>query len=73
MTHQQAQAVSDALGGEAWQSGGNIWLARFRGQDGRLVVISDDLVCEYEDDSAFDGGRAAKTIELPVVSLLERA
>jgi hypothetical protein len=66
MYQQQAQAVADALGGEAWQSGGNIWLVRFRGPDGRLVVISDELVCEYEDNSAFDEGRSAKMIELPV-------
>jgi hypothetical protein len=65
MTQQQAYAVAAALGGEAWQSGGNIWLVRFRGPDGQLVVISEDLVCEYEDDAGFDEGQPAKTIGLP--------
>jgi hypothetical protein len=69
MNQQQAQAVAEALDGEAWQSGGNIWLVRFRGPDGRLVVISDDLICEYDDEGAFDEGRAAKTIELPSAAL----
>lgn len=73
MNQQQANAVATALGGDAWQSGGNIWLVRFRAPDGRLVVISDDLVCEYEDDDAFHDGRASKTIELPATSLLGRA
>jgi hypothetical protein len=72
MTQEQARGAAEALGGEAWQSGGNIWLVRFRGPDGRLVVISDDLIREYEDDAAFEDGRAAKTIELPAASLLGR-
>ena len=73
MNQQQAQAVAEALGGEAWQCRGNIWLVGFRGPDGRLVVNSDDLVCEYEDDDAFEDGRASATIELPAPSLLGRA
>jgi hypothetical protein len=68
MNQQQAQAVAEALGGEAWQSGGNIWLVRLRGTDGRLVVISDELICEYADDAAFDEGQAATVIELPTAT-----
>jgi hypothetical protein len=66
MNQEQALAVADALGGDAWHSGGNIWLVRFRATDGRLVVISDEMAYEYADDTAFEEGRAAKTIELPV-------
>ncbi len=65
MTRQQAEAVSAALGGEAWHSGGNIWLARLVAPDGRLVVISEDMVCEYADDDAFGDGHASNSIELP--------
>jgi len=64
MDEQQATAVAEALGGETWQSGGGIWLVLVRKPDGRLVVVSAEAVCEYDDDSAFESGRAAATIHL---------
>jgi len=41
MDEKQANAVAEALGGETWQSGGDIWLVLLRRSDGRLVVLSD--------------------------------
>lgn len=64
MNEKQALAVAGALGGEAWHSGGGIWLVRLTNPEGRLVVISDDLVCEYRDEDAFRNGEAAQTISL---------
>jgi hypothetical protein len=64
MNEQQAQAIADALGGETWQSGGDIWLVILRRDDGKLAVISDDVVCLYADDEAFDSGEALSSIEL---------
>ena len=66
MNREQARTVAEALGGEAWHSGGNIWLVRFNAADGRLVAVSEEMVCEYADEAAFGDGRAAKVIELPV-------
>ena len=63
MSEQQAQAVASALGGAAWHSGGGIWLVLFTATD-RMVVISEDAVCEYESRAAFDEGRESKTIIL---------
>lgn len=63
MSKQQAQAVASALGGEAWHSGGGIWLVVFTAAD-RLVVISEEAVCEYESQAAFDEGRESKAIIL---------
>ena len=56
--------VAEVLGGEAWQSGGGIWLVLLRRQDGRLVVLSDDAICEYADDHAFEEGQASHSIVL---------
>jgi hypothetical protein len=64
MSEAQATAIAQALGGEAWHSGGGIWLALFISKDGRMVVISEDAVCEYDDKSAFDEGKVSNTIVL---------
>ena len=64
MTEEEAHLVMEALGGKAWQSGGNIWLVLIERGDGRLVVISDDVVCEYPDQEAFDASQASASITL---------
>ena len=64
MNERQAVAVAEALGGEAWHSGGGIWLVRLTNAEGRLVVFSDDLICEYQDEDAFRNGEAIRTIAL---------
>ncbi len=64
MTERQANAIADALDGESWQSGGGIWLVTINREDGKIVVLSGDAVCLYEDDEAFERGEAAQSIEL---------
>jgi hypothetical protein len=64
MDEKQVTAVADALGGESWQSGGDIWLVLMRRADGKLVVLSDEAVCEYPDDGAFERGQASNSILL---------
>jgi len=64
MEEDQAEAIAGALGGETWQSGGYIWLVVIRRQDGHLVVISDEAVCEYENQEAFDDAKATLFIYL---------
>jgi hypothetical protein len=68
MTEEQATAIADALGGEAWQSGGDIWLVIVRRQDGHMVVLSDEVICEYENEEAFDEAKAS-TANLLTLSL----
>lgn len=63
MNEQQAQVVAEIIGGEPWQNGGDIWLVMLRRNDGKLVVISDDTICLYADDEAFDAGQALQSIE----------
>ena len=61
-----AAQLAAILGGEAWQSGGAIYLVTVNREDGSLVVFSADAICEYENDEAFDAGRASKTIFLNI-------
>ena len=53
MDEEQANAIAEALGGCAWNSGGNIWLVRFERSDGKLAVLSDECLCEYVNEDTF--------------------
>lgn len=64
MNEEQADAIANSIGGESWQSGGEIWLVLKRRSNGTLVVISDDAVCEYASDDEFDACRPNATILL---------
>lgn len=66
MDERIAEQLATILGGEAWQSGGGIWLVTVNREDGSLVVFSGDAICEYENDEAFDASRASKTIFLDI-------
>ncbi|MCC6425865.1 MAG: hypothetical protein IT435_03485 [Phycisphaerales bacterium] len=66
MDQRTAEQLAAIVGGEAWQSGGGIYLVTVTRNDGSLVVFSGDAVCEYESDEAFDAGRAAKAILLSI-------
>ncbi len=46
--------VAAALGGQAWQSGGSIWLFLLRQGNGKLVAVSDEVICEYSNQTEFD-------------------
>jgi hypothetical protein len=64
MNEDQATAIADALSGEAWQSGGDIWLVIIHRNDGHLIVMSDEVVCEYENQEAFDEAKPLTAIHL---------
>jgi hypothetical protein len=64
MNESQAEQVAEALSGEVWQSGGDIWLVLLRKTDGKLVVISDEAVCEYDNEELFEKAKPAKTVLL---------
>ena len=64
MNEIEASSAAGALGGYEWQSGGGIWLVRLDRDDGSIVLISDDAVCEYQDDDAMQAGRSRSAILL---------
>lgn len=66
MDERTAEQLAAIVGGEAWQSGGGIYLVTVNRDDGSLVVFSGDSICEYENDDAFDAGRASTTILLSI-------
>lgn len=64
LNEETAEQVAKTLGGEAWQSGGGIWLVLIHRKDGKCVVISDDVVCEYATEADFDSGKADNRVLL---------
>lgn len=66
MDEQTAEHLAAIVGGESWQSGGGIYLVTVNRDDGSLVVFSGDAIAEYENDEAFDAGRASKSILLSI-------
>lgn len=64
MNEQAAKSIAKALEAEAWQSGGGIWLVIRRRHDGRLVVISDETINEYESEEAFEAAQFSNFILL---------
>jgi hypothetical protein len=64
MDEEQAITAARALGGEPWQSGGDIWLVLFRRANGHVVVLSDEAVCEYSNEEALGTGQPVSSIIL---------
>ena len=59
-----APMVAAALGGEAWQSGGGIWLVVRRTGDGRVITISESVIKEYADEEAFEADQPHRSLLL---------
>ena len=64
MDEEKAEALAKLLGGETWQSGGDIWLVILRRADGKIVAISDEVVAEYADETDLGAGEPENQILL---------
>ena len=64
MDEKKAGALAKLLGGETWQSGGDAWLVLIHRADGKIVAISDEVVCEYADGKALGTGEPEASIGL---------
>ena len=64
MDEEKAEALAKLLGGETWNSGGDIWLVILKRADGKIVAISDELVAEYADETDLALGGPSNSILL---------
>jgi hypothetical protein len=62
MDEKQAKMMAKALGGDTWQSGGDVWLVLKRTSDGRIVSFSDESVVEYASETDFEEGKQKSSI-----------
>ena len=61
MDEEKSEALAKLLGGETWQSGGDMWLVIIRRPDGKIVAMSDEVVAEYDsEDKLVDGEPTAQ-------------
>jgi hypothetical protein len=64
MNEPQARNIAEILGGRIWQSGGGLWLVIIDKANGELVVISDEVVCEYNSEKNLEEAKPSKAILL---------
>ena len=64
MDEEKAGNLARILNGELWNSGGGLFLAIVRRSDGKIVAFSDEVVCEYADEEALNGGTPSNSIYL---------
>ncbi len=50
-----ARALTGLIGGEAYQSGGNIWVVLFPRADGKIIVVGLDGADIYESADHYEG------------------
>lgn len=63
MEKEKAEVLATLIDGEAWHSGGDIWLVLKRTSDGRVVSISDEVIIEYVSEEAFEQNEISGSIE----------
>jgi hypothetical protein len=54
LSEEWARPLASLIGGEAYQSGGNIWVVLFDRPDGRYVVVGDDGAELYESAAHYE-------------------
>ena len=64
MNEIQAKKLAEILGGQTWQSGGDIWLVIKQRADGHLVVISEEVICEYASQEDFEQSSPIQSVLL---------
>ncbi len=64
MNEEKAKILAQALGGQPWQSGGGIYVVLIQRQDGHMVSITDECICEYGSREKFEENKSCNTILL---------
>src|SRR4051812_17299856 len=64
MTEEQANVVAEALGGDVWNSGGDVLLVTMQRADGKVVAISSDVVCVYDSMEDLQSAEPKESIVL---------
>jgi len=63
MDEKKASMLAKLLNGRVWNSGGDIYLVLIERQDGKIVAVSDEVICEYKDEEALMTASNPKAIK----------
>ena len=64
MTEEQARGLAEILGGDPWQSGGDMWVLLKKTGDGRVISITDECVVEYASEEAHETNKQKNAITI---------
>lgn len=64
MDEEKAKLLADVIGGDVWDSGGGICLVLKHRSDGKIVALSDEVVCVYENEDELQEGKATESVVL---------
>jgi len=64
MDKEKAIAMAELLNGEAWNSGGGIYIVLIRNSLGQIVGITDETICLYANEKALEDGFAEQSFLL---------
>ena len=56
MEKDKAIQLAELLNGEAWNSGGGLYIVLIRNSLGGIVGITDDSICLYANEEALEEG-----------------
>jgi len=62
MNEQKAKKIAKILGGDTYQSGGDMWVVIIKKKKG-IAVVTDESVCAYSSEDAFlDGEKPVDSV-----------
>ena len=64
MNKEQAKQIVELMNTDYWNSGGDIYLLIFRRNDGKMVALSDEVICEYENEESLEAGKTGRAIAI---------
>ena len=64
MDKDSAEKLAALIGGDAWQSGGGIYVVLKTNSLGQIIGITDESICVYKSDDALNEGMPEQNILL---------
>ncbi|QHI69282.1 hypothetical protein [Tichowtungia aerotolerans] len=64
MDEEKANQLAELLNGEAWNSGGGIYIVLVRNSLGQIIGITDESICLYANEQALEDGFAGQSFLL---------
>lgn len=64
MTEAIAANLAETIGGQAWHSGGGIWLVRATTKEGHILIVAPNSISTYATEEDYYNGTPLIDIDL---------